>query len=74
VLVGAVLVVGGLVVIAVSLFAVFVAALGLAAVRRVVHAVHPYGSGHLDRSASHPSVLIDTTATVRPIRAQDQPS
>jgi hypothetical protein len=77
VMIGAVLFVGGLVVIAAVLLAVFVATLFVMAVRGAAHALHPHASGRVDRRASHPSVLvdgvlIDTTATVRPVATPDR--
>ena len=77
VMIGAVLFVGGLIVIAAIVLAAFVVTLCAVAFRGAAHALHPHGSGRLDRRASHPSVLIDgvlidTTATVRPVSAPNQ--
>ncbi len=77
VMIGAILFVGGLVVIAAVVLAVFVATLFVMAVRGAAHALHPHASGRVDRRASHPSVLIDgvlidTTATVRPVAAPNR--
>lgn len=78
VMIGAVLFVGGLIVIAAVLLAAFVVTLCVVAVRGAAHALHPHGSGRVDHRASHPSVLIDgvlidTTATVRPVSAPNHP-
>jgi hypothetical protein len=74
VMIGAVLFVGGLIVIAAVMVAAFVATLCVMAVRGAAHAVHPHRSARVDRRGSHPSVLIDgvlidTTATVRQVSA-----
>ncbi len=79
VMIGAVLFVGGLVVIAAVLVAGFVLTLCGLAVRSAARALHPHRADGVDRRASHPSVrvdgahgvLIDTTATVRPARGPD---
>jgi hypothetical protein len=74
VMIGAVLFIGGLIVIAAVVAAVFVVTLCVVAARGAAHALHPHGAGGVDRRASHPSVLvdgvlIDTTATVGPVTA-----
>jgi hypothetical protein len=72
VMIGVVLFVGGLIVIAAVLVAVLVVTLGVVAFRRVAYALHPHRSDRVERRASHPSVLIDATATVRPVTGPKQ--
>jgi len=69
VVLGVLLFIGGLVVIAAGLLAVFVVSLCVVAVRGAAHALHPHRSTRVDPRASHPTGLIDATATVRPVSA-----